>query len=390
MIVKPYEKIATASGMRQQAGNAAERQMAHYLHRAFKDDPDAHVLNDLRLEDIEQPEQDGTAGVCQIDHLVIHRWGMFIVESKSVAEAVQVRPDGSGGDEWTRIRAGKEIGMPSPIRQAERQAQFLRAILQRHHHELVSRVPLGMRTLARLMRGSDQRTFNHVSIQLAVAISDAGRILRLDGWKAPKRPFRVFVAKADLISGKIREEIARHRRGAGLLSRESVAPTNPYGLWSIQPAEATWVARFLADRHAPRKRRHPRRKRGGNETNNRPARPVTARPEQISPPPPITREAGDGSARATVAPADHASARPTAGNRQPTCRHCAGVNLTARSGPYGYYWYCSSCHGNTPMPRECTACGTRDRGQVRVRKSGADYFADCVACGTSRKLWTQS
>ena len=42
------------------------------------------------------------------------------------------------------------------------------------------------------------------------------------------------------------------------------------------------------------------------------------------------------------------------------------------------------------MPRECTACGTRDRDQVRVRKSGANYFADCVACGTSRKLWTQS
>ena len=73
-----------------------------------------------------------------------------------------------------------------------------------------------------------------------------------------------------------------------------------------------------------------------------------------------------------------------------TDSRCAGVNLTARSGPYGYYWHCSSCHGNTPMPRECAACGTRDRGQVRVRKSGADYFADCVACGTLRKLWTQS
>ena len=388
MIVKPYESIATASGVRQQAGSAAERQMAHYLHRAFKDDPGAQVLNDLRLEDTEQPEQDGTVGVCQIDHLVIHRWGMFIIESKSVAGAVQVRPDGSGGDEWTRTSAGKEVGMPSPIRQAERQGQFLRAILQRHHQELVGRIPVGMRTLARLVRGSDQRTFNHVPIQLAVAISDAGRILRLEGWKAPQRPFQVFVAKADLIPTKIREEIARHRRGASLISTESLA--NAYGLWSIKPAEAASVARFLADRDTQRKRRDPRRKRGGNETNDRPARPVTARPEQISPPPPMTREAGDGSARATVVPADHASVRPIAGSRQPNCRHCGAVNLTARSGPYGYYWHCNSCHGNTRMPRECTACGTSVRSQVRVRKSGADYFADCVACGTSRALWTQS
>ncbi len=77
--------------------------MAHYLHRRFKGDPEAHVLHGLRIEDPDQPEQDGSPGVCQIDHLIVHRWGIFIVESKSVTEAVRVRPDGSGGDEWSRV-----------------------------------------------------------------------------------------------------------------------------------------------------------------------------------------------------------------------------------------------------------------------------------------------
>ena len=64
---------------------------------------------------------------------------MFIVESKLVSQEVGVRPDGTGGDEWTRVWQGTESGMPSPIRQAKRQSEFLRTILQRHGAELVGR-----------------------------------------------------------------------------------------------------------------------------------------------------------------------------------------------------------------------------------------------------------
>ena len=102
MIVKSYTQTTTHQDRRQRAGAAAESQMAHYLHRGFKDDPDVYVLHGLRIEDPDQPEQDGSTGVCQIDHLIVHRWGMFIVESKSVTEEVQVRPDESGGEGSTR------------------------------------------------------------------------------------------------------------------------------------------------------------------------------------------------------------------------------------------------------------------------------------------------
>ena len=95
MIVKPYEQTTVLKDPRQQAGAAAERQIAHYLHRSFKEDQEVYVLHDLRLEDHAQPEHDGSTGVCQIDHLLVHRWGLFIIESKSVTEEVRVRSDGS-------------------------------------------------------------------------------------------------------------------------------------------------------------------------------------------------------------------------------------------------------------------------------------------------------
>ena len=39
MIVKPYEDQMVPRDARAKAGAAAERQMAHYLHRRFRDDP---------------------------------------------------------------------------------------------------------------------------------------------------------------------------------------------------------------------------------------------------------------------------------------------------------------------------------------------------------------
>ena len=87
--------LGISGDVRRRAGVAAEKQMAHYLHREFGRDSEIHMVHGLRLIDADQPEPDGNVGVCQIDHLVIHRWGMFIVESKSVTEEIRVRSDGS-------------------------------------------------------------------------------------------------------------------------------------------------------------------------------------------------------------------------------------------------------------------------------------------------------
>lgn len=249
MIVKRYIEPTRLRDPRERAGAAAERQMAHYLHRKFQDDAAICVLHQLRIEDAEQPEQDGSAGVCQIDHLVVHRWGFFLVESKSVTEALQVRSDGDGGDEWSRTYRGERIGIPSPILQAKRQSEFLRRVLQRHRKKLVGGFPLGLRTIAKIRADGDQRGFRHAPMQLAIAVSDCGEIHRLDGWQPPQKPFRLFVKKADLVPEEIERELDRHRTGANLLP---VKPAGEYGIWSMQAEEVPRVAKFLADRHVDR------------------------------------------------------------------------------------------------------------------------------------------
>lgn len=352
MIIKPYDDKTLPQDRRQRAGAIAERQLAHYLHRRFNDDPNVCVLHGLRLEDPKQPEQDGSAGVCQIDHLLVHRWGMFIVESKSATEEVCVRPDGTGGDEWSRVYLGREIGMPSPIRQAQRQSDFMRNLLQRHREQLVGKQAWGSRTLTKLTVGTDQRGFRHVPMQVIVAVSNKGRIKKLDGWKEPTKPFRVFVTKADEVPHKITRELEQHRKGASVLRGLA---SGEYGLWSMEADEFVRVAEFLAERHTNRFR--------ADSPQNR---------SPIHSPP---------------------ASRPAKTATEAVCQDCGSKNLTARK-KYGYYWQCRACGKNTRMPIKCSKCSATGKWNnvnavVKIRKTGAEYFRDCAACGNSALVWVE-
>jgi hypothetical protein len=230
------------------AGTKAEKDLAFYLHRAFAATPDVCVLNDIRLQDEHQPDPDGSPGTCQVDHLVLHQWGAFIIESKSVCEEILVRPDGSGGDEWARVYQGKPQGMPSPIQQANRQANFLRAYLQRHRERILSKVTGVSGLLTKLITGTDQRGFTHMPMQIIIAISDKGSIERLRGWTEPTKPFRTFVAKADLVPDKVSAEIQHHQSASKLTSQDP----SGYGVWVIPPADVVKVGQFLAAKHTPK------------------------------------------------------------------------------------------------------------------------------------------
>ena len=61
------------------AGARAEAQMAHYLKRAFGDDPLVRVFHDLRLPDA------AGGDAAQIDHLVLYRGGLVLIESNEIA-----------------------------------------------------------------------------------------------------------------------------------------------------------------------------------------------------------------------------------------------------------------------------------------------------------------
>lgn len=352
MIVKPASTGPLSAVARQRAGEEAERQMAFYLHRAFANSPGIYVLNDLRIEDPDQPAFGDRVAACQIDHLVVHRLGMIIIESKSLRGTVHVRDDGYGGDIWTRSVHGVTEGISSPFQQARRQAEFLRAYLQNRRDILVGKFAPGFRTIAKIVHGTDQRGFRLMPIQIIVAYADSSDLRELKGWLPPSEPFRSYITKADLVVEKVQNEIRDHDRNAANL----LTSRGPYGLWSLARGEAGEIAQYLCDQHAPL---------------STPPSPMLAR--EVS-------RAGSERVPSVQAPASRAS-----------CKACRGVSLTACWGKYGYYWKCNDCGTNTAMPTVCSACGTEGvRGQqVRIRKEGPKYFRVCDLCGIEERIWTE-
>ena len=171
MIVKELDPFASDDRF-EKAGRTAEEQMAFYLRREFAAEQDILVLNGVRLE-----RNDDTA---QIDHLVLHPFGATSIESKSVAGRIRVNKRG----EWTRWYGRSAKGMPSPLLQANRQADFLLAYLG--HHPIV----LGGKALL---------------IGIRVAISDEGII------DAHQSVDLDQVCKADQIPQNIRQTIQARR-----------------------------------------------------------------------------------------------------------------------------------------------------------------------------------
>lgn len=342
------------------AGDKAEQQMAFYLNRAFRDDPRIRIINNLRLVDPNQPEHNGRPGVCQIDHLVLHQHGAFIVESKSVGDEITVTPDGNGGDEWTYKWNGAPKGVASPIEQAKRQRDFLRTILHAERERLLAKIGVGLRTLAKIVAGTDQRGFTSMPIQLIVAVSDNGKINRRKGWKEPTKPFKTFLCKADQAPRHITEELKNHASWLGKSDE-----TKDYGLWSMKPEELDAVHAFLRDRNTP-----------ASASAAGQATVTTAVPN-----PPIDLP-GPQLAHAP-------KQTPASGTLEAACKACGSTSLTAKSGRFGYYWACNDCSTNTAMPLICAACGENGKAtkRVRIRKDRTTYLRTCESCGIDQVVW---
>jgi hypothetical protein len=331
MILKELDPF-TSSDPLAKAGRKAEEQMTHYLRRAFQDNETFQVFNGIRFE------KNGDAA--QIDHLILHRFGIVLVESKSVSSRVRVNEH----LEWSRQWNGRWQGMASPVKQAERQGAFLREYLQDHRESLRNRYLLGTR----------QGGFLNMNLDIVVAISDSGIIDR------PKKIELPEVCKADQAVDRIQTIFRRHQKADSLFNFSAKE-----GGYSFASDERDRVVAFLLARHVP-----------GREATST---VVVAGTSSVSLEPlPRTRP---------VTPAESdVPEEKKAAQAASVCRHCGSDRLLVNYGQYGYYFKCSSCEGNTPIRLTCPVCG----GKLRVRKQGRQFFSGCASCGTEKLFHVNS
>jgi len=309
--------------------------VAFYLRRAFGDCEDVFVFHDLRLEHAGE--------VAQIDHLVLHRHGMFIIETKSVTGEIHITPTGQFIRHYGK---GKKVGMPSPVEQAKLQGVLLRKLLITNKTELRDRKLLG------IIQGG----FKYCPIEVRVAISTNG-IIKGEQY-APE------VRKADLIPNEIKQRMNDHRRGDRLVN---LNPSNNDGMYTLSQAELERVKNFLLKQHQPATRVN-----APMEARQNPIEADSKKPAQ-APPKKLQGKDGTGAAKPNATVVQHPVSASDSSRPQFLCSKCQSLNLRILYGKFGYYFKCDDCAGNTWIDKRID--GTDRKG--RIRKRGQEFYLVC-------------
>ncbi|XZG70279.1 nuclease-related domain-containing protein [Chitinibacteraceae bacterium HSL-7] len=296
MILK--DKVFTESADKfQQAGDAAEREMAFYMKRYFADSPDFLVLHDLRLV----LEDD----VAQIDHLIIHAAGVTTVETKSVAGKIQMKEDG----QWLRWYGNQSKGMASPLIQAKLQLELLKRILRKYLNK--------------------PEQLELIPFDSLIAISTQGIFL------PPKENAPGNVCKTELV-------------GEQLLTRSQSAGR----IW--QSPQMNKLAQFLISQHSPKQEAPAAAAPApAPAPEAAPAKPGTTTLAHLD-------YVGDrlkpaGLLRGLLGGEQYRKVYAT------FCKKCQSQELEFRYGPHGYYLKCLKCDANTSIKLDCRQCGRQTK-----------------------------
>lgn len=330
MIIKEWEWDESARDKFAAAGAEAERQLAHYLKRKFADRQDVRVFNNLRFE------AEGGDDAAQIDHLIFHRHGFIIVESKSVTSKVKINERG----EWQRLWNGHFEGMPSPLLQAQRQADFLKKLLNQHKDSLRNKVFL-------LNRSAN---FKLCPFEVLVAISDRGII---DGTV----PEGVF--KADQIPDKVEQIIRRHSNTAFSFNLKD-------GMDKFPDEEMEKIVKFFMAMHKPRvvQERTTSSTSVSQEEGERAASKMAVAPPMS----PLTM--------IEAAMQNQAEIATPAALKTTSCPSCNTERVHILYGQYGYYYRCQACGKSFNIDATCPKCGNK----AKIRKDKESFYRECSGC----------
>ena len=182
------------------AARIAQDRMAYHLRRFFGKSEEVDVLNYLRV---------GSGSVvAHVDHLLLHPYGLMVVERENLSGRVQIKDDG----QWIRWRDNQPGEMRSPITRAYLRALSLKAFLDKNVRQ--------------------KGFFDGVELDVLVAVPDTKSIQ----W--PTMGPLAEVCNADQVFERVNQRVAQYRRqgvGQGLLV----------------PEQRRRLAEFLCVKHKP-------------------------------------------------------------------------------------------------------------------------------------------
>ncbi|RPA35255.1 nuclease-related domain-containing protein [Shewanella frigidimarina] len=327
------------------AGQKQEQDVAFFLRRAFKDNPEVLVINDFKFS-----FNDETA---QIDHLIVYTYGFMLIESKSIKGHVKVNNQG----EWTRSYNSQWSGMSSPIKQVELQQALLKEMLMHHRNDILSKL-LGIK-----QQGFNGRCWHYLCAVSSNAVIDRKTMPKEISDKLYKTEFLVDELK-NIMNLK-------HK----LIRLVSVTDTRP----DFSQRELDSIGQFLISQHLDSNIQQVDAAPAQLKQTQTIANTPELEPELKSASA-VTNHLAQSTAAilapvATLAPEQHPIL---------SCKHCGeSAQYTPMYGKFGYYINCNQCSKNTPMKQACPQCMSKN---TKVTKRKETYTLNCADCGFEKQI----
>lgn len=329
------------------AGQKQEQDVAFFLRRAFKDNPEVLVINDFKFS-----FNDETA---QIDHLIVYTYGFVLIESKSIKGHVKVNNQG----EWTRSYNSQWSGMSSPIKQVELQQALLKEMFMHHRNNILSKL-LGIK-----QQGFNGRCWHYLCAVSSNAVIDRKTMPKEISDKLYKTEFLVDELK-NIMNLK-------HK----LIRLMSVTDTRP----DFNQQELDSIGQFLISQHIDSNIQQANNAPVGLKQTQTIANTLELEPELKS-----ASAATHHLAQSTAAILAPVAVVALAPEQHPTlsCKHCGeSTQYTPMYGKFGYYINCNQCSKNTSMKLTCPQCMSKN---TKVTKRKETYTLNCVDCGFEKQI----
>ncbi len=299
-------------------GYKAEKDNAYYLDFNLKDNPHNILLHDIRIE--------YNGKVAQIDHIIINRFGIEVLESKSFTGKLTIKGDGS-----LNVEYGKKIQtFPNPIEQNNRHAKILSEFLKENME-----LPSNLKLLG-------------VTIDSTVLIN-------------PK----TTVTNDTLPNGFTRADSFMTYRNRCINKMSALSVLKSIGT-VMNLDRAKEIANFLIKNHKAKsfdyEKKYPIKK----EIYIKKSLPIKPMQMHIK---------------------ESVLENPRIIKNDKTnclCSKCKSPNLEIRYGKYGYYFKCLFCDGNTAIKLTCSS----KECKAKLKKSKLNFYQVCEVCGLNELFFT--
>ncbi|MCJ8311514.1 MAG: NERD domain-containing protein [Saccharospirillaceae bacterium] len=334
--------------------NEYEKSVEFFLQQEFKSQSDILVFNDLMLNFDDNK--------CQIDHLIVYRYGFILIESTTITGEVRV----NSLDEWLRNNNRQWSAIASPVKQIKLQQTILKELLAANASSILGKLIFDNLQLSFAKHSWDQLysiTHNTIIDRDGATETVKSKMVKVDFIvdrckKIMSLPISILDSDSKFLDSRISfkaselENLRKFLIEVDLECRKMDKKSNSEKEKTLIKTATTSLTLKVIPKQQVESKSTVQKK-------------------------PVKKEKIEDPKTTETTKTEKSEVKVDLDNII-VCKKCKKTDsLEGKWGKYGYYVFCSDCKCNTSMKINCPSCDSKN---VKNRKEKNNYYVVCLDC----------